>query len=159
MSVPSLSTSLLPSSHPARLNFSEPFSEEVTKQKTMTLHIMLQAKISAGARGHGAGGFTVTWPTLSCSQNCCPEYTNPVKGQPFLHMSTADISSLNTSPLKNPNAESLLTRHHASHQHFLNPLPPLTDIKFLSFTIVLLSARRHQKPQYKPVTSVCSMGA
>lgn len=157
--VPSLSTSSLPSSHAACLNFSEPFSKEVTKQKTMTLHIMLQGKISAGAKGHGAGGFTVTWLTLSCSQNCCPDYTNPVKGQPFLHMSTADTSSLNASPLKNLKAESLFTRHHASHQHFLNPLPSLTNIEFLLPTVALLSMHRHQKPQYKPITSVWSTGA
>lgn len=90
----------------------------------------------------GAGGFTVTWLTLSCSQNCCPDYTNPVKGQPFLHLTTADTSSLNTSLLKNPKAESLLIRCHASHQHFLNPLP---DIKFLLSTVILLSTERQQK--------------
>lgn len=118
----------------------------------MTPHIVLQGKISVGAKGHSAGGFTVTWLTLSCSQNCCPDYTNPVRSQPFLHMSAADTSSLNISPLKNPKAESLLIRHHASHQHFLNALPPVTDISFLLFTVVLQGTHRHQKPQYKPVT-------
>lgn len=96
--VPSLSTSPLPSSHPSCLNFLEPLKKEVTKQKIMTL----QGKIPAGAKGHGAGGFTMTWLTLSCSQNCCPDYTNPVKGQCFLQMNAADSSALKTIPLKKP---------------------------------------------------------
>lgn len=96
--VPSLSTSPLPSSHPSCLKFSEPLNKEVTKQKIK----MLQGKIPAGAEGHGAGGFTMIQLTLSCSQNCCPDYTNPVKGQCFLQMNTADSSSFKTIPLKNP---------------------------------------------------------
>lgn len=96
--VPSLSTSPLPSSHLSCLNLLEPLNKEVTKQKIM----MLQGKIPAEAKGHGAGGFTMTQLTLSCSQNCCPDYTNPVKGQCFVQKNTADSSSLKTIPLQNP---------------------------------------------------------
>lgn len=153
--VPSLSTSLLLLSHPACLIFSEPFSEEVIKQKTMTCKTCCKQKPQLEPKGTGQVA-SVTGLTLSCFQNCCRDYTNPAKGQPFLHMSTADIPQ--HQPSRNPKAESLLTRHHASHQYFLNPLPLLTHIKFLLSTAVSLSIHRHQKSQYKPITSVCYMG-
>lgn len=92
------------------------------KAENHDMQNMPQGKTSAGAKGHGAGGFTVTALTLSCFQNCCHDYTNPVKGQPFLHLSTADTSSLNIRPREipkqNPSSPDTMTAINIFWTHF-----------------------------------------
>lgn len=97
--VPSLSTSPLPSSHPSCLNFSEPLN--LKRSQKAENHDAARKNPSWSQRAWGRW-FHNDLVTLSCSQNCCPDYTNPVKGQCFLQMNTADSSSLKTIPLKNP---------------------------------------------------------